>query len=34
VWAVRSSTGKTGKLRDDVSTYTRRGEGLAGSWTK
>lgn len=22
VWAVRSSTGKTGKLRDDVSTYT------------
>jgi len=23
VWAVRSSTGKTGKLRDDVSTYTR-----------
>jgi hypothetical protein len=23
VWAVRSSTGKSGKLRDDVSTYTR-----------
>jgi hypothetical protein len=23
VWAVRSSTGKTGKLRDDVETYTR-----------
>jgi len=23
VWAVRSSTGKSGKLRDDVSTYTK-----------
>jgi hypothetical protein len=36
VWAVRSSTGKTGKLRDDVSTYTRAvvKELAKSGWTK
>jgi hypothetical protein len=36
VWAVRSSTGKTGKLRDDVSTYTRTvvKELAKSGWTK
>jgi hypothetical protein len=36
VWAVRSSTGKTGKLRDDVETYTRAvvKELAKSGWTK
>jgi len=36
VWAVRSSTGKTGKLRDDVESYTRSvvKELARSGWTK
>jgi hypothetical protein len=36
VWAVRSSTGKTGKLREDVESYTRSvvKELARSGWTK